>query len=177
MLKDLHGLAEGGVVHACTITAGTGEAKPGKWMVTHFVKWQVAIPADERVRKFRERNGDAATGHVAASGHFVTNNVTKRYKKCNEGETGSSTSTSDSIKEVDKIDFPSTQRKRWRIRMCGYFQRLPADGPGVFAVSNGDRGCGLSARTGEAGRRGVARIPFAILAGMVWPETEGWPAV
>jgi len=99
VLEDLHGLAEVGIVH---------EAEPGKWMVTHFAKWQAAIPVDERVRQFRERNGGAATGHV------VTNNVTKRYKTSNEVEAGPSTSTSisssvsESFKEEETIDFPST---------------------------------------------------------------------
>jgi hypothetical protein len=93
VLEDLHGLAEVGIVH---------EAEPGKWMVTHFAKWQAAIPVDERVRQFRERNGG------------VTNNVTKRYKTSNEVEAGPSTSTSisssdsESFKEEDKIDFPNT---------------------------------------------------------------------
>ena len=93
VLEDLHGLAEVGIVH---------EAEPGKWMVTHFAKWQAAIPVDERVRQFRERNGG------------VTNNVTKRYKTSNEVEAGPSTSTSisssdsESFKEEDRIDFPSS---------------------------------------------------------------------
>jgi len=91
VLEDLHGLAEVGVVH---------EAEPGKWMVTHFAKWQAAIPVDERVRQFRERNGG------------VTNNVTKRYKTSNEVEAGSSTSISssdsESFKEEEQFDFPST---------------------------------------------------------------------
>jgi hypothetical protein len=39
---------------------------------------------EERVKKFRERNAGAAKGH----------DVTKRYKSCNEGGEGDSTSTS-----------------------------------------------------------------------------------
>jgi hypothetical protein len=95
VLEDLHGLAEVGVVH---------EAEPGKWMVTHFAKWQAAIPVDERVRQFRERNGG------------VTKDVTKRYKTSNEVEVGPSTSPSpspsysdsESFKEEANFDFPST---------------------------------------------------------------------
>jgi len=38
-------------------------------MVTHFAKWQAAIPVDERVRQFREKKRKG-----------VTKDVTKRYK-------------------------------------------------------------------------------------------------
>ena len=75
VLEDLHGLAEVGVVH---------EAEPGKWMVTHFAKWQAAVPVDERVRQFRERNAGG------------TRDGTKRYKTSNEVEGRSSTSISPS---------------------------------------------------------------------------------
>lgn len=71
VLEDLHGLAEVGVVH---------EAEPGVWFVTHFAQRQAAVPVEERVRRFRVRNED----------------VTKRYKNCNEAEGGSSTSLSNS---------------------------------------------------------------------------------
>jgi hypothetical protein len=91
VLEDLHGLAEVGVVH---------EAEPGKWMVTHFAKWQAAIPVDERVRQFRERNGG------------VTKDVTKSYKTSNEVEVGPSTSPSysdsESLREETKFDLPRT---------------------------------------------------------------------
>jgi hypothetical protein len=71
VLEDLRGLAEVGVVH---------EVGTGQWMVTHFAKRQAAIPVEERVRRFRARDGD----------------VTKRYKKCNGAGVASSTSSSES---------------------------------------------------------------------------------
>jgi hypothetical protein len=102
LLEDLHGLAEVGIVHACASTAGTGEAEPGKWMVTHFAKWQAAIPVDERVRQFRERNGG------------VTKDGTRRYKRCNEVEVGPSTSTSpsESLEEQGLQEQGETQRRQ-----------------------------------------------------------------
>ena len=89
LLEDLQGLAEVGVVHS---------AQPGQWTVTHFAKWQAAIPVDERIRQFRERNGGAVTGHV------VTNNVTSRYKISNEAEAGASTSTSHSESFKEQVE-------------------------------------------------------------------------
>ena len=93
VLEDLHGLAEVGVVHACAspapnagrCTTGTGEAEPGKWMVTNFSKRRAAVPVEERVRLHRERN----------------EGVTKRYKSCNEevAEDSTSTSPSESLEE------------------------------------------------------------------------------
>jgi hypothetical protein len=76
VLEDLQSLAEAGVVHM---------AEPGKWMVTGFAKRQSAVPMEERVRQYRERKG----------GNLVTN----RYKRCNEGGGGESTSDSDSSYE------------------------------------------------------------------------------
>ena len=93
VLEDLHGLEEAGVVRS---------AEAEQWMVVNFAKWQTAVPVEERVRQYRERNGGAV----------VTKDVTKRYKKCNEVEEDPSTSTStsfsfsESFKEEAKIDFP-----------------------------------------------------------------------
>ena len=104
VLEDLHGLAEAGVVHTCATTAGTSLREPDQWMVTDFAKQQAAVPVEERVRQFRERNGG---GQI----------VTKRYKRCNEegegeGDSNStSTSLSESFKEEDTIDFPNTPKE------------------------------------------------------------------
>ena len=80
LLEDLQRLVEVGVVHI---------AEPGKWMVTHFAKWQAAVPVDERVRQFRERNAGG------------TRDGTKRYKTSNEveGRPSTSTSPSESLEE------------------------------------------------------------------------------
>jgi hypothetical protein len=50
VLEDLHSLAEVGVVH---------EAQPGGWVVTHFKERQTSESL-ERVRRYRQRNGNGA---------------------------------------------------------------------------------------------------------------------
>jgi DnaD/phage-associated family protein len=118
LLEDLHGLAEVGVVHACTCatpfvprtpatrrceTAGTGEAQPGVWVVTNFAKRQAAIPVAERVRRSRIR--DDPTTKRSSSGN---DDVTNRYKECNEvaavDSTSTSTSTSISSSVSDSLE-------------------------------------------------------------------------
>ena len=87
LLEDLHDLAEIGVVCACASTAGTGEAEPKIWMVTHFSKRQAAIPVAERVRRSRDSN------------EYVTN----RYNFCNEAGGVDSSSTSPSEYKSDSV--------------------------------------------------------------------------
>ena len=78
LLKDLHDLAEVGVVQ---------ESEPKTWMVTHFSKRQAAIPIAERVRRSRDSN------------EYVTN----RYNFCNEAGGVDSSSTSPSEYKSDSV--------------------------------------------------------------------------
>jgi len=78
VVADLKSLAEVGIVH---------EAEPGVWHVTNFKERQSVVPVNERVRRHRSCNDD----------------VTKRYKECNEAVAvpSVSTSTSDSLSVSD----------------------------------------------------------------------------
>ncbi len=142
VLEDLQGLAEIGVVHACDRSAGTSEAKPGKWMVTNFVKRQRAIPDEERSRKYRERVAGATKN--ATEGHRgVTKNATERYGTWNEAEAGASASPpasdSESLRRRDRAgklrvarlacvmrSRPTCRAPRWKpccTRTCAYLRR------------------------------------------------------
>ena len=95
LLEDLQGLAKAGVVQM---------KEAGKWSVMNFSKWQAAVPVEERVRQFRARKAGVVNGHKPAIDYVadkacsaaIDDDDTNRYKRCNEGGEGDSTSTSDS---------------------------------------------------------------------------------
>jgi len=115
VLEDLKSLAETGVVQ---------EVQAGLWYVTNFSKRQAASPIQERVRRFRESNGDVTKryensneagedGSASSSeSEFISGegieeksfqgDVTNRYKNCN-GKAGDSVSASASVSESDSV--------------------------------------------------------------------------
>jgi DnaD/phage-associated family protein len=91
LLEDLHNLAEAGVVQ---------QTEPTKWMVTNFAKRQAAVPAAERMRKQRSRDGPVTIQNSSCYDY-----VTNRNKTCYESGGGDSSSSSSSESFSDSESF------------------------------------------------------------------------